>query len=444
MMRKLVALAVMCSALLAVGADEPAKTERERRLDTLRYGIESQVVDLLAALRAEKNDDYKPDILAVFDASTSAKLRVAVLDYFSALSLPDAEGRAAAILGARDGSEDSLVAAAFSYLIALKSKAALPEAARIIEDSEKRYLEAAIRLMGASGSDSDAAALLKAYKAEGVASAVKEQILLALGSMKAASSYELLAATAASDSATKVERMYACSALGSLGDERAIPVLARASTSSDPNVRSYAIAALRNFPGDKAAVGAIIQGLRDAHVLPRSAAAKASGDMRLEEAVPFLEYKASYDPEKSVREASIDALASIGGARIESFLSTMLEDPKGVQAYRIKAFSATIAKGGPEARAKALALLAAQAAEKDRKFFTALASAAVAIDAPTAEPFARLLLSDKEFSIRLGGIAWADRNKTLYDELKRLAETDPNETVRKRAQAALDRKAAAP
>jgi HEAT repeat protein len=438
--KSIVPVVLICLAFVVADADDAAPVEDTRRLDTIHYGIETQVIELLSALRTEKNDQYKADVLKAFDVSTSPKLKAAILDYFGAMEFIDAEDRSAELIQNRDTQPDTLVASAFSYLIAIHSKAALAEAVTILDEDEKRYAQAAIKAIGAAGSDLEAEALRKAYEADGVEPAIKEAIVLALGSMKSGSSYELLSSIASNEESGKTLRMYSCAALGDLGDERAIPVLAGASVALDPNVRAYAIAALGNFTA-KDARSAVREGLRDGHVLPRIAAAKAAGKAQDVDSVPFLEFKVSYDPEQAVRIASISALSEIGGARVDAFLVSFLLEAKNSTQYRSAALGAIVAKGSAESRAAALKSFALAQAEKDRAVFTAFARAMTAVDDQNAIPFVELLLGDKDFSMKLGAIAWAERNKAAQLEgiIKVLSETDPNDAVKKRAVQALGR-----
>lgn len=426
--------------LTTAGADDTAPVEDTKRLDTIHYGIETQVIELLSALRSEKNDQYKEELLKAFDVSTSPKLKAAILDYFGAMEINEAEARSAELIQKRDTQTDALVASAFSYLIAIKSKAALKESVTILEEDEKRYVQAAIKAIGAAGSDDEAIALRKAYEADGVEPAVKEAIVLALGAMKSGPSYELLASIASNEESGKTLRMYSCAALGDLGDKRAISVLAGASVANDPNVRAYAIAALGKFSTQEAR-SAVREGLRDGHVLPRIAAAKAAGTSRDVDAVPFLEFKVSYDPEQAVRIASITALSEIGGSRADSFLAAFLLEVKNSVQYRSTALGALIAKGSEASRVEALKVFTLAQAEKDRAVFTAFARATTAVDDKNAIPFVELLLGDKEFSIKLGALAWAERNKAteLKGLIKSLSETDSNDAVKKRAAQALGR-----
>jgi HEAT repeat protein len=420
-------------------AQEP-DDEHKRRLDVLRYGIETQVTELITTLGTEKNKDYVEDLLLVFDSSTSPKLRTAILDYYGSLELDTAVSRAASIIEGRDEAADTLVGSAFSYLLGLKSDAATAQARRIIEDDERKYLTAAIKVLGATGKDDDVELLRTLYESALSDPGIKQEILLAFGKMRAVSSFELLASIASADDAGKIERMYACTALGDLGETRAVPVLISASVVADPNIRASALAALQNFE-DKSAENAILQGLRDQHVLPRLAAVKAVGKRQLKEAIPFLEFRIKSDPERSIKDASIDVLAAIGGQGGIDFLASFLEDTKSPLAHRASAFVAILAHGDNSDIERVMVMFKETAVEKDKAVFTALARASMASSAPQAVHVARFLLSNSDHLIRLGAMAWAERNKAadLLPELKAIAESDPVESLRKRVLITIER-----
>lgn len=417
-----------------------AATEASKRADTLKYGIESQVLELVSTLAGEKNDDFKDELLAILDGSASPKLRIAVLGFFGKLEDEAAEGRAAAFVKGRDELDAALVDAAFSYLAGIKSGAAAGEAEEILKDGEKRFARGAIIALGSGGDQGSAKLLAEAYGKEGAGEQEKEEILLALGKLKSVDSYDFISGIALSADSSKVLRMRACAALGELGDPRAIKTLVSAQAATDPNVRASAIAALGKFPAAEAK-RAVREGLRDSHVLARLAAAKATGESGDGEAIPFLEFKIRNDPERQVREASIEALSKIGGKGAEAFLAELAEDGKAAVAYRASAFKALILRGGPESRGRMLAALEAAKPAKDRAAFMAFAREAAQADAPESAPFVESLLADTDFQVRLGAIAWVERNrhKPLADAVKRLSDSDPVEAVRKRASLALGR-----
>jgi len=419
-------------------AEAAAKADAEKRLATIRYGIEGQVIELLETLKTERNTAYLDELLAVFDGTASPRLRIAVLDYCSGLELRQAEARAAGLVEQRDSHSDALVHAAFSYLARIKSKAALGPTAELLENGEKRFMQAAVKAMGVSGGGKEAELLIQIYEREDGDKALREAIVQALGAMKAAKAFDLLSSIVSSEDSGKAIRMFACEALGELGDERAVEVLIGASVGSDPNVRAKAIEALGTFKTAKAD-NAVREGLRDAHVLPRAAAAKAVAMRKDSSAVPALEYKAAYDPERTVREASIRALSEIGGDRALDFLGGLIADTKQGAQYRASAMGAVILHGRKVDRDKALELFKQAALAKDKNLYTAFARAAAAINEETATPFIEVLLADKDFAVRLGGIAWAERNESraLEPNLRSMAAGDESEAVRRRAAQAL-------
>jgi HEAT repeat protein len=397
-------------------------------------------VELINTLKSEKNKDYAEDLLSIYDSVTSPKLRSAILDYYGQLELDLAASRAADIIASRDEESDSLVGTAFSYLLGIESKLAREHARRILEDEERKYLGAAIKILGVTGTEDDVAILRTLYESSSSDAGVKQEILLAFGKMRAESSFELLASIAASEDAGKIERMYACTALGDLGDPRAVPVLVKASVAGDPNVRANAIGALQNFDG-KDVDNAILQGLRDQHVAPRAAAVKASENRNIQAAIPFLEFRIKSDPERSIKDAAIAALASIGGKDGMDFLVKFIEDERAPLAHRASAFVAILTHGNDEDLERPMVVLRTAAAEKDKTVFLSLARASMASTAPQAIQVARFLLSDSDHLIRLGAIAWAERNKAsdLLPELSAMAESDPVESLRKRLATTIER-----
>jgi len=64
-----------------------------------------------------------------------------------------------------------------------------------------------------------------------------------------------------------------------------------------------------------------------------------------------------------------------------------------------------------------------------------------AVDAPVAQHFVELLLTDKDFSVRLGAIAWAERNRatSMLGRVQSVADADSNDAVKRRAALAVER-----
>ena len=221
--------------------------------------------------------------------------------------------------------------------------------------------------------------------------------------------------------------------------------LVKAANDTDPNVRTSALEALGSFTaeGDGAtaetAKDAITEGLRDSYAKARIAACKAAAVGKVDRARPFLRYKAQSDPEKAVRSQACRSLALLGGDSFV-FLRERLEDSKEDSALRTLCFG-LLTRYDPEGSRITLdGRLKAEEAEKDRSFFTALArEVANAEKAPGAGSLARILLSDKEYLIRIAGIEWIRKNKApdFKGDLERLSRDDPSDLIKRRAAEAL-------
>ncbi|GAB1433554.1 hypothetical protein MASR2M29_21800 [Spirochaetota bacterium] len=435
---RFVLLIIIVSSVLSISyandAETAAKEEREKRLATINYGIDSQLIDLLSTLKAEKNTEFKNELGAVFKRSIGNKLKIAIFDYFSFIESDLLDTNAKEILLGRDGHDDGLVNSAINYLASIKSGIAYAEYREILETGEKKFYQSAIKALAMSPKASDADLLVSLYKKDDTDMATKESIIRVLGSMKFDSALELLSNVLYSEEAGKAIKMYASTALAELGDKKAVPAMIRAVQGTDPNVRAKAMEALGSFTTEEALI-AIREGLRDSHVLVRNAAAIAAGKNRDKEAVAYLEYKALWDPERLVRESSIKALGGIGNKDALDFLSNFIENKKqGVQ-YRALAMATLVMNGGDEYRQTALSVYKGSAVEKDKSFYTACTIQISQINESSALDFIEVMLADRDFSIRLGAIAWAERNeaKSLLATLKSMLGSDDNEAVRNRA-----------
>ena len=420
----LVVLVLLAALVYATDAEQ----DQQRILDTIQYGIETQVVDLVAQLRVRNDDFYNTQLHALLLASRSASLKIALLDFFAARKAELATAEAVRIITERFDTTATLVQAAFNYLIAIQADAANEQVSAIINGNEAAFLQPAIRLAAESGDASLVPVLVELYAEPDTITAVKEQILLALGKLPAEGSFTLLSELLSRDSSSRIEQMYAATGLGNLGDARAIETLQRAAFSTIPEVRARAIDSLSNF--DPLVVEAvIIEALKDAHVQPRLAACQAVGRLGLTAAIPFLGFRIKFDPERVVREAAIAALESF------VLLIIFLEDTQNNLTYRSKAFLALVEYASGQFDERLDTILEASMAERDKAYFNLLARGLVGLDNLAAVPFIRVLLAYSEYAVRLNALAWAERNvaRVLRPEIEPIAAQDSVALVKNKA-----------
>ena len=447
---KLTNLALAAAAFLALGAplfaaEEGAKavvaTEAEKeakRRDTIRYGIDAEIMELLKALGQEKEGRFNGDLLSLFDSSKSPKLKTGVLELFRGLEWPGAEDSALLAVENRDLEDRSVVSASLAYLAAIKSKKALAFAPKLIEEDDKALLPSLVRLLGRSGGEAEEELLLKWLEGDAPTEALRQEAIRALGEIGSTKAAEALMKIAEDPEQGKINRMYAAEALGKIGDERAVRSVVKAANADDPNVRTSAVEALSAFATAEADRG-ILEAFRDSFVKVRMAACKGAAKRGLAEAIPILEYKAAKDPEKAVKTEAFKALAELGAApgndRCFDFMKKYFEDPKSELVNRALVFG-LLARKDPSSMGWLAGKLADAAKEKERSFYTALArEVSAAADAKEAAPLARVLLADKDYLFRLGGLEWARKAKSaeLRGDLAALAEKDPSEVIRKKA-----------
>jgi HEAT repeat protein len=431
----------------AAGADKAAAATvslEEQRRDTIRYGIDSEISDLLGKLTTEKDGRYNEDLLGLLKSSRSAKLRVGVIDLLAYLEWKGAEEPTMAIVEDRDNQDLDLVSSALSYLAAVRSKEALRFTEAIVKEDNKKLLPALVKLMGRSGGEAEEKILLDWFDGDTVTPALKEEAIRALGEIGSSKAALRLGKLVEDPDGGKIPRMYACAALAKIKDESSVHSIAKASNDADPNVRAAAVEALGAFAGLSSAAGAeargaLVQALRDSFPKSRLAACKAVAAGKVSEAIPFLKYKARSDPERAVKSEALRSLAVLGGESC-AFLRERLADKKESPEQRVLCFG-LLARYDPQSSMDALAsLLAAESAEKERSFYTSLAREVANADkAPDIGKLARLLLADKEYLIRIAGIEWARKNKAadLKADLENLAANDPSDMIKKRAAEAL-------
>jgi len=435
--RRICILLCLVSSFIAAAEELPAIGKRK---DIIRYGIESEIIELITKLQAEKEDGLNEDLLSVLTETHSPKLREALLKFFSAREWSGAKAVAIDIVDHRDQEITSSVLAALSYLAVVRATDGIPEAKEILMNQETKYMSAAVRLLGRAGGTAEAESLILLFKSDEATDALKQETILALGEIKAEAAVESLIQLVEDEASGKATRMYASDALGKIGDPRAIPALVKAANGDDPQVRIYAITALGSFPGNDAE-SAIVQGLRDSVPGVRLSAIKSSASLSIKAAAPYIRYRAQNDPDKKIRTESLKALGAYGGRVNINFLKDFLQNKKMDSGSRAAAFSVILEK---DAEGSLDVLENAIANEIDLKDTTLLKAFLRELSltnekraAPLIETY---LLRSTDFTARIAGIDWVKKNKVsaLKPIVAALAESDKVESVKKRATEALN------
>jgi HEAT repeat protein len=113
---------------------------------------------------------------------------------------------------------------------------------------------------------------------------------------------------------TESAREYACTALGAIGDDQAVPTLIQSLADVSPNVRKAAACSLAFFHGTTGAIPELIRTLNDSAADVTQAAAHTLGLLRATDAVPALMNLFERD-DLEIKIAAIGALGWIGDPR---------------------------------------------------------------------------------------------------------------------------------
>ena len=240
------AAALLFTALLPMAAQPAAGPPPEERWrEVLRYGIESEVLQVIGRIKSSGEDSLNPELLQTFRGTSNPAVAAAVLDLFAQAEVRDAEAPALERLADPDGDPRMLVPC-MRYLAAIRSAAAAAPLAGFLDSSDE-LASAAIQALAAVGQHSSGEPLLARLRDPEYSPGLKSQLLLALGSLKYEPALEDLIAVVSNPDEERVRRMYAASALGEIGDSRAIPALRELFAAQDSLLRAYAAAALAGF-----------------------------------------------------------------------------------------------------------------------------------------------------------------------------------------------------
>jgi len=312
----------------------------QQRLDTLRFGTETEIASLIQTIKNEKVTYLDNELIEIAQKAKSRAILSGIFGLFGDTEKSGLEERAIRAIVERDQEANDTVLAAVNYLGSVKANASVDVLEDLIVSGESRFLNSAFKALGRAApeenADSVAAFLLDYYKDRSPGEESKREIINALGETGSKESVSFLSDLVKDTEEKGILRMAALDALGKIGDEESLDVVIEAVSSPDPNVRSSAVAALSPFPGE-AAENAILDAFRDSYYRTRMGAAQAAGKRRLESAVPYLRYRAENDEVPNVKDEAIKALGAINNEDAMTVLNSLFSERRNSDRVRIMA-----------------------------------------------------------------------------------------------------------
>jgi HEAT repeat protein len=318
----------------------------EERLDTIRYGTESEIVVLIRTLKEEKAYYLNDELARLLETTRNRSILSGVFSFFGEQKQGGLEERAIRLIKEwRDEANETVLAAA-NYLGTLKVPSGVAPLEALINSGESRFLGVALWSLGqiggaltqADGEEGDRIAeyLIDYYVNRGPSDENRREIVSALGETGSSGGVSFLAELAGNSEERMVLRMTALEALAKIGDVRGLDAILAAVSSEDPNVRSSAVNALGPFSGQPVDE-AILEGFRDTYYRTRIGAAQAAGQRKLTEAIPYLRYRAERDEVPAVKEEAIRALGAIANQEALAILDSLFGEKKNGDRVRILA-----------------------------------------------------------------------------------------------------------
>ncbi len=433
-------LLVFCLPLAAQNTGDTSKSFLEEWRQTLKYGIDQEILEVIQKLKGLKQTALDNELLELLGSSVSTDVRKAILDHFTQEKNAAAEGIAVTLLENYENEEPDLIRALLIYLGEIKSRKAETTVGALVSNDNDSIAEQAILTLGKIGNPAGGDLLLSKLDDVEYPPARKSQIIVALGDLGSAKAMDTLIQIVENRDADKVWRMYACESLGKIGDPRAVPVIKKAFAQGDPLLKSYAIGALANFSMHDV-FDLLIQGLKDNYWKVRIAAARGLARPEGAPAAPILKYKALHDPENVVRREAIRALGAIGTGEAFTALRGLFEDTGQTMDIRESALAALVDNDlSPATIASIERVLAYAGKRNEQRVLDFIARKLSITKAGSLRPIYVIFMESAYFVLRVQGIRGAVTNNMhdLKDRIRELSEKDPNSAVKKEALSALE------
>ena len=342
----------------------------ERRTDIIHYGLETEIIELVATLGDEKDVSHDTELSDLFFKTKSSDIRESIIKLFTAEKNTALEGYSLEIISDPHEVKSSTVQAIFSYIIALKDKQTLPAIRAILKNEDVEYRDRAIAALGELGEPEDAMYLLEYLDSEITGDEkqrliIRQNVMTALGQLKSIDSWDKLVEIIKDKDENATIRATAAVAIGNMGKVEAIPVLSALFEDSDPILRTASITALANFNTSESNA-LVIEGFKDSYYKVRLQSVLAMERLKIPEAVPYLLYRAKNDPVDNVKLQSFEALGAFNSEETNNWLRSIFLDDKSSETFRLKA-AAVLLKNNSDFIFSDIEKIALQAVADDKK-----------------------------------------------------------------------------
>lgn len=418
-------------------SEEEIKSLREERVETIKYGIDTQVSDLIKILESEKNFEFNSDLLKLLGNTSNSRLEVSIIKLFGIAEDDSAVEYIFEELQENFNLPDDIMVSFINYIADYQTQEISEYFLGLIEENSNTISIASITALGKSNMKDIAETLIEYLEDSLFDDLRKPALIKTLGKLKAEGALGIL-----TDIATDIYsedsslRWRAVVALGEIGSKESLPILRSLFSDNDPYLRNYTITALKCFPA-KEVEDLLIQGLKDSSWRVRVNAAQSLGELGIKESVPILIYKAENDPDiRNVRAASVKALGEIGGKEAYDFIRNLYENERTDVGLRSLAI-VILAEKDLSNSIKTIKSVFDQEWDKDKSSILDYTSKVLSTTNSSSlkELYARMLNYDKTFNLKLYALRGIRLNSfnSLKEAVRALTSDETPRVIKKLA-----------
>ncbi|MCR5699354.1 MAG: HEAT repeat domain-containing protein [Treponemataceae bacterium] len=336
-------LLCLSSFLFCDEAKKDEKTELEKQLDILNYGLESDITDLISSLTEEKDVSISKDVLNLFNQTRNVNIRKKILFYFQKLEDPCLKDFCLEFLLDPYDEETEYVGQVMQYVSELHITEAVDSIMDILKSDNEQFKSMCFTAIGKLGGPEEAKYLIDYLREEELETTEKQFLMKALGELAVVETYDDLVEIAQDEDENTYVRRYAIEAASKMGKNEVIQILVDMNQSKDPAVRAVVVSCSGNFvPDDPDALTIVLDGLKDNHQSVRAAAIKICREKKLVQAEKSLVFRAKSDPVTNLKYDSYYALAAINTKEASNLLASVISDSKASETARAKAVDAAL------------------------------------------------------------------------------------------------------
>ena len=331
--------------------------EIEKAQQALQYGLESEILDVVNKVDKRDFETLQGDFNRLFMETKSPAVREGLFGLYQKYENTQLTEAAVAVLEDYEAQQRTLVKAALSYLTAVKPELtpALNEALQnMLTQDTAEYGAETVSVLGEIGGGEEAAFLASYFDSLTIDDAkqeliLKQTIMAALEKLHSENTRDFLLERAEDENENIYVRSSAIAGLAQMGNPDVIPLLVKFFEQPEPLLREAAIRGAAAF--DTAETRNLtLQGFKDSYYKVRLEALKTAQKTKMQEAAPYILYRAKYDPTDAVRFAAVEALAVLNTDEGNAWLSETFRDSKKSEKLRVTILS-TALKHNPAALA---------------------------------------------------------------------------------------------